>query len=32
MRQHISERDYDYKVFSVDAQQQNESQVVPPAE
>ncbi len=30
MRQHILERDYDYKVFSVDAQQQKETKVVPP--
>lgn len=31
MRQHFFERDYDYKVFSVDAQQQKDSRVVEPA-
>jgi hypothetical protein len=31
MRQHFIERDYDYKVFSVDAQQQKDSQLAKPA-
>jgi len=30
MRQHVFERDYDYKVFSVDAQQQKDTRLVPP--
>jgi len=29
MRQHVTERDYDYKVFNVDAQQQKDSRVLP---
>lgn len=29
MRQHVIERDYDYKVFNVEAQQQKDSRVVP---
>jgi hypothetical protein len=29
MRQHVTERDYDYKVFNVEAQQQKDSRVVP---
>lgn len=31
MRQHFFERDYDYRVFSVDAQQQNDTRIVEPA-
>jgi len=31
MRQHFIERNYDYKVFSVDAQQQKESKLAQPA-
>lgn len=31
MRQHFFERDYDYKVFSVEAQQQKDTRVVEPA-
>ena len=30
MRQHVTERDYDYKVFNVDAQQQKDTLLVPP--
>jgi hypothetical protein len=30
MRQHVVERDYDYKVFNVEAQEQKDSKLVPP--
>ena len=29
MRQHVTERDYDYKVFNVDAQEQKDTKLVP---